>query len=169
MSDLDPTVLANYLFPVLVLFTGLVAYVFFIRPLLRKTPGFREVYDVADGFWHAVDLKLGNVKQKLTTVLLSAGSFILLAHDQLAPIVTQAGVDPSLILPKVPAWAWPIITMGILALLQWLRSRADRQARANAEALLNAGLPLVAPAPGLPITTLPSPSPLANLPDKKDI
>lgn len=166
MSDLDPAVLANYLFPVLIVFTGIVAYLFFIRPALRTTPFFRDLYDAEAGFWATINIKLTGVKQKLTTIALSAMSFIVLMHDQLAPLVTQAGIDPSQILPKVPSWAWPLIIMGVLWLVQHFRNVADKAARANAEALINSGQVLAAPAPGLVITTLPSPSPLASLPDK---
>lgn len=166
MSDLDPLVLANYLFPVLIAFTALVVYAFWLRPILRTTPGLRDVYDAEAGWLNALNLKFGGLKQKLTTIGLSAISFVVLAHDEIAPLVTQAGVDPSQILPKVPAWAWPLITMAILALVQYFRNVADKAARANAEALLNAGHSLAAPAPGLPLSTLPSPSPLASLPDK---
>lgn len=163
---LDPNFLANALFPVLIVFTAIVAYLFFVRPYLRETPYFRDIYDVEAGFWSAVNSKLTGVKQKLVTVALSAASFIVLAHDQLAPLVTQAGVDPALLLPKVPSWAWPLITMAILAVIQYFRNAADRAARKNAEALLSMGQPLAAAAPGLLITTPVSPSPLSLLPDK---
>lgn len=162
----DPAVLTNLLFPVLIAFTGIVAYLFFIRPALRETPVFRDLYDAEEGFWSAINAKLTGVKQKLTTIFLSAISFIVLAHDQLSPLITQAGVDPAQLLPKVPTWAWPLITMAVLALIQHFRNVADKAARKNAEALLNAGQPLAAAAPGLPMTTPPSPSPLSLLPDK---
>jgi hypothetical protein len=86
------------------------------------------------------------------------------------PLAQQAGVtvDPSQFLPKVPSWVWPLFSIGALWLIQYFRHLADQQARANAEALLNAGHSLAAPAPGLPVNTLPSPNPLASLPDKKD-
>lgn len=166
MFGIDVTNAANYLFPVLIFFTGIVVYAFFIRPALRETPFFRDIYSAEEGYLTAINSKLTGVKQKLMTILLSAASFIVLAHDELAPLVTQAGVDPSLILPKVPAWAWPLITMAILYFIQRFRNAADRAARANALALLNAGQPLAASAPGLLINTLPSPSPLSLLPDK---
>jgi hypothetical protein len=166
MSDLDPLILANYLLPVLLVFTGVVAYVFGIRPILQQTPVFRDVYEAEAGWFLAISTKFSGVKQRLVTVGLSAASFIVLAHDEISPLVTQAGVDPSQFLPKVPTWAWPLITMAVLWLVQYFRNLADRQARANAEALLMAGHTLAAPAPGIPVTTLPSPSPLSALPDK---
>jgi len=93
----------------------------------------------------------------------------VIAHDSIASVMASVGFDPvaygTQFLPKVPPMAWPIIALVGVWLIQYFRNLADRQARANAEALLNAGHPLAAPAPGLPINTLPSPSPL---PDKKD-
>lgn len=163
MSDLDPHVLANYLFPVLVVFTLAVAYWFFVRPILQKQPVFREVYAAEESALAALAAKFSGVKQRLATIFFSAIGFILLAHDEIAPLVTQAGVDPSQILPKVPSWLWPIITMVVLWIIQYFRKLADENARKNAEAMLNAGQPLAAPAPGLPVNTVPSPSPLIPL------
>lgn len=165
-SNLDH--LADLLLPILIGFTLAVAYFFGARPLLKQTPGFRELYASEESFLGALSVKFSGLKQKLATLLVSAAGFIVLAHDEIAPLITQAGVDPSQILPKVPTWVWPVATMGILWFVQYFRNLSDKQARANAEALLNAGHPLVAPAPGLPVSTLPSPSPLAALPDKKD-
>jgi len=160
MSNLDPHTLANYLLPALIVFTVAVAYWFGVRPVLRETPVLRDLYDTEASYFKAVAIKFSGVKQKLTTIFLSAASFIVLAHDELAPLVTQAGVDPSQYLPKVPTWAWPLITLAVLWLVQYFRSLADSAAHKNAEALLNAGQPLAAPAPG--ITVLPSPA----FPDK---
>ena len=163
-SDLDH--LADLLLPVLIGVTLAVAYIFGVRPILKATPAFSGLYATEDTVLNALAAKFSGVKQKLATLFVSVAGFIVLAHDEIAPLITQAGVDPSQILPKVPSWAWPVLTIGILWLVQYFRNLSDKQARANAEALLNAGHPLVAPAPGLPVNTLPSPSPLASLPDK---
>lgn len=160
MFDLDPHVLANYLFPVLIAFALVVGYVVGLRPILRQTPGLKEVYDSEAGLLYALSQKFSGVKQKITTLVVSAAGFVVLAHDQIAPLVTQAGVDPALFLPKIPTWAWPLITMGVLALIQHFRNIADKAAQANAVALLNAGQPLAASAPGIPVSTPPSPAPL---------
>lgn len=160
MSDLDPHILANYLFPVLIAFTALVVYVVGVRPMLRNTPLFKDVYDKEAGFLYSVNQKFGGVKQKITTIVLSAMGFIVLAHDQIAPLVTQAGVDPAQFLPSVPAYVWPLLTMAVLWLVQFFRNQADKAAQANAIALLNVGQPLAAPAPGLAINTAPSPLPV---------
>lgn len=157
---MDPHVLANYLLPVLIAFTLLVGYIVGVRPLLRQTPLFKDVYDKEAGVLFALSQKFGGVKQKITTVVISAMGFFVLAHDQIAPLVTQAGVDPSQFLPDVPAWVWPVATMAILWLVQSFRNQADKAAQANAIALLNVGQPLAAPAPGLAINTPPSPTPV---------
>lgn len=156
-------VLANALLPVLIVFTGGIAYWFGIRPVLKRNPVFSTMFDAETSVKTRLHAKFSGVKQVITTIIVSAGGFVVVAHDELAPLITQAGVDPSQFLPKVPTWVWPMITMAILWLVQYFRNTADRQARANAEALLNAGHPLAAPAPGLPVTTLPSPGPF---PDK---
>lgn len=169
-DDTIHQIVITYLFPTLVIFTGVVAYAFGIRPLLQRTPAFKTLYKTEDTGLNAVKAKLTGVKQRLTTVALTAIGFIVVAHDEIMSLVQEAGVnvDPALILPKVPTWVWPVASILAVWLLQYFRHLADKQARANAEALLNAGHPLAAPAPGLPINTLPSPSPLASLPDKAD-
>lgn len=160
MANIDPHVVATYLWPILGVFTLAVAYFVGLRPILRQTPVFKSVYDAEAGLLYSVNIKFANVKQKLVGLFFSAASILVLAHDEIAPLITQAGVDPSLILPKVPTWVWPVSTIIILWIINYLRNRADRHAQANAIALLQAGQPLVAPAPGLPITTLPSPTPV---------
>ena len=157
------TIVSDLLFPALVVFTLGVVYVFALRPALKQNPKFAELYTKEGGLFSAINNKLGGLKQKLTTIFVSLASFLVLAHEQIAPLVTQASVDPSQILPKIPAWAWPVMTMVILWLIQYFRSLADRKAVSNAEALLNTGNVLAAPAPGIPVTTLPSPS---AFPDK---
>lgn len=163
---MDPHVLANYLLPVLIVFALFVGYVVGLRPILRQTPVFRDVYDVEAGYLFAISAKFSGVKQKLATLFVSLAGTIVLAHDEIAPFVTQAGVDPSQFLPKVPGWAWPVITIAVLWLLQYFRNLADKQAQANALALLQAGQPLAAPAPGLPMSTPPSPAPVLLGPAK---
>lgn len=162
--------LATYLFPVLCAFTIVVAYLFWMRPMLKQTPGLKTLYATEETWINALSVKFGGAKQKLTVVGLSVIGGLLELHDTIAPLVTQAGVDPTVILPKVPAWVWPVGTMAVLWLVQYFRNLADKAARANAEALLNAGHSLAAAAPGLPVTSLPSPNPLlANLPDKPGV
>lgn len=167
MSDeLVHIIVADALFPALCVVTLIVGYIFFLRPALRQNPALKDLYDAEEGYFAAINAKLGGLKQKLTTIFVSLAGFLVLMHDEIAPFAAQVGVDPSLILPKVPVWAWPLLSIGILWLVQYFRELSDRQARANAEALLNAGHVLAAPAPGIPVDTLPSPSPLAALPDK---
>lgn len=157
-------VVATYLFPALIGFTVLCVYVFGIRPTLKKTPGFKELYEAEGSAYAAISSKFGGIKQKLATVLISGAGVIVLAHDQIAPLVVQAGVDPKQLLPQIPASAWPIITIAALWLMQYFRNLADNKARANAEALINAGYHLAAPAPGLSTATT-----LESLPEKTGV
>lgn len=158
------------LLPTLIAATLVVAYAFGIRPILRQNPALSQFYETEEGWFAAVNAKLSGLKQRIATVLISTAGFIVLIHDQLAPILQAVGVDPQELpkqfLPTVPAYVWPVLTVGVLWLIQHFRDLADKQARANAEALLNAGQPLAAAAPGLPKSTPPSPNPLASLPDK---
>lgn len=165
---------ATYLFPSLIVFTVVCLYVFGLRPMLKQTPGIRELYDLEGSAYAALGSKFSGLKQKIATLVISGASALVLMHDQIAPLVTQAGVDPSQLLPQVPPYVWPILTMVVLGLIQYFRNIADKQAKANAEALLNAGYRLAAPAPGISpavvqATVDAAPVPASpNLPDKKD-
>ncbi len=158
----DAHVLANdYLLPALILFAGIVAYVFWVRPILKETPALRDLYAAEAGYIEAFKLKTNGTKQRLTTVVLSTGTTVAFLYDTIQPLATQMGITiaPAQYWPTVPTWVWPLVGLAALWLLGYFRRQADRAAAANAEALLNAGQPLAAPAPGLPVTTLPSPLP----------
>jgi energy-converting hydrogenase Eha subunit A len=152
-------VLVVTLFYALIIFTLIVAYVLGVRPILKQNPTLKLLYETEDSIFAALAAKFSGVKQKLTTALISLAGIVVLAHDQIGPLLVMAGVDPQAIpaqiLPKVPAWVWPVGTVGVLWLLQQFRNLADNQAKANAEALLKTGTPLAAPAPGIPVNTLP--------------
>jgi hypothetical protein len=158
------TLAPHALLPALLVLGSFIGYLFFIRPALRKNPAFKRLYDSEDTALNALGLKMSGLKQKITTVVMSIGGVVVLAHDSIAPLITQAGVDPVQILPKVPTWAWPVLTVAVLWLVQYFRGQADTAARANAAALLNVGQPLAAPAPGLADPALLA----APLPDKLD-
>jgi hypothetical protein len=166
MNDL----VSNLLFPALVIFTGIVAYVFWVRPILKQSPTFTRLYATEDTLLSAISAKLSGLKQKLTTIFVSVVGIAVVGHDSLTPLLAAAGIDPlaysTQLLPKVPPLAWPMITLAVIWLIQYFRNIADKQARANAVALLVAGHFLAAPAPGLTVNTTPSPF---NFPDKKDV
>jgi hypothetical protein len=159
---IDPhTLTMDYLLPALIIFTLLVAYVFGIRPVLKTNPAFKDLYSVESGVFAAISAKLSGLKQRLTTVLMSAAGFIVLTYDSVPPLLAQFGItiEPAKYLPNMPPWGWVLLVMVGYWAMQYFRHLADKAARANAEALLNAGQPLAAPAPGLPVNTLPSPLP----------
>lgn len=148
----------------LIAFTLGVAYVFGLRPILKATPTFAEFYATEESFFAAFSGKFSGLKQKVTTLLLSSAASVVLLYDSAVPLLGTLGIDvsqlPVTLLPSVPQWVWPIATLAVLWLINKFRSLADANARANAEALLNVGSSLVAPAPGLPVTTQPSPNPI---------
>jgi hypothetical protein len=148
----------------LITFTLAVAYIFGLRPILKQTPAFADFYATEDSFFAAFSGKFSGLKQKLTTLLLSSAASVVLLYDSAVAALSSFGFDvtqlPATLLPDVPQWVWPVAFMSVLWLINKFRAIADQNARANAEALLSVGAPLAAPAPGLPVTTQPSPSPL---------
>jgi hypothetical protein len=154
-------IVTSLLLPSLIAFALIVGYIFGLRPVLKQTPAFKELYATEDTLFSAINVKLGGLKQKIVTVFVSIVGFVVIGHDSLSSLLAAAGIDPiaygTQILPKVPSWAWPLITLAAVWLIQYFRNLADKQAHANAVALLDAGRFLAAPAPGLPVSTLPSP------------
>lgn len=101
------------------------AYLFWIRPILQKQPSLKEFYDVEGNLLAAISLKLAGLKQKL----LAASSIIAIVavqiYDTVLPQLT--GVDVSKLTDKVPDWAWPVISIAFILLMNWFRTLADRR------------------------------------------
>jgi len=142
------------LLTVITVITGLSIYVFWIRPLLRQRASFKEFYDQEDSLWVAIGLKTAGMKQHITVAVVGSIGFIIEAYDFIAPLISQAGVDVTKIAPMIPPEAWPLINLGVLALITYFRHVADKRA---AEAIQTAAATGVVPTgtglPGLP--TLP--------------
>jgi hypothetical protein len=98
-------------------------YWFWIRPILKSRPAFREVYQEEENFFAAVRAKFTGIKQKLSCAIVIAASVIVSGYDFFAPIVS--GVDVSSIAARVPSWAWPLILIAVTAVMKFFRDRAD--------------------------------------------
>ncbi len=108
------------------LFATLVAiYAFWIRPILKSRPAFRELYQEEANFFAALRAKLAGIKQKLSSAIVIAASAIVSGYDFFAPIVS--GVDVSSIAGQVPSWAWPLILIAVTAVMKYFRDLADRR------------------------------------------
>lgn len=100
-------------------------YWFWIRPILKSRPAFKELYEKEDSVFLALREKLKGIKQKLSSAIVIAASAAVSGYDFLTPIV--GGVDVSSIADRVPSWAWPLILICVTALFQFLRNLADRR------------------------------------------
>jgi hypothetical protein len=114
---------------VLVIASLIAIYWFWIRPVLKSRPAFRELYAKEENFSAALREKLKGIKQKLSSAIVIAASAAVGGYDFFAPIVS--GVDVSSISAKVPSWAWPLILISVTALFQFLRNLADKRHRAE--------------------------------------
>lgn len=110
---------------ILVLATVAAIYWFWIRPILRSRPAFRELYEQEETFFAALREKLKGIKQKLSTAVVIAASMAVSAYDFLTPII--GGVDVSSLAAQVPSWTWPLILISLTALFQFLRNLADKR------------------------------------------
>jgi hypothetical protein len=117
----------------MVLATVATVYWYWIRPLLRQTPAFRELYDQSDSFRAALALKFVGSKQKLTAAFLTMASSVVMVYNFIAPAMT--GVDITPLTASMPNWAWPLIVIGFTALLNYFRTLADERASRQIDAL----------------------------------
>ncbi len=114
---------------VLVVATLVAIYWFWIRPILKSRPAFRELYEQEESFFAALREKLKGIKQKLSSAIVVAASVAVSGYDFIAPIV--GGVDVSSIAAHVPSWAWPLILISVTALFQFLRNLSDKRHKAE--------------------------------------
>lgn len=111
----------------LALITLALAYVFWIRPILRLNEHFAVLLDQEDSFWTAVREKFIGIKGKLTFAFSAIAAVVVEMHDFIVPLAQESGADVQTLLPKVPGWVWPFITMALLALLQWFRHLSEKR------------------------------------------
>lgn len=114
---------------VLVTATFVAVYWFWIRPVLKSRPAFRELYEQEENFFAAARQKFAGIKQKLSSAVVIAASIAVSGYDFIAPIVS--GVDVSSIAAQVPSWAWPLILILVTALFQFLRNLGDKRHKAE--------------------------------------
>jgi hypothetical protein len=105
--------------------TLVAVYWFWIRPILKLRPAFRELYQDEENFFAALREKFAGIKQKLSSAIVIAASAIVSGYDFFAPIV--GGVDVSSIAAQVPSWAWPLILIAVTAVMKYFRELADRR------------------------------------------
>lgn len=114
---------------VLVVATLVAIYWFWIRPILKSRPAFRELYEQEESLFAALREKLKGIKQKISSAIVIAASVAVSGYDFLTPIVS--GVDVSSIAAQVPSWAWPLVLISLTALFQFLRNLSDKRHKAE--------------------------------------
>lgn len=105
--------------------TLIAVYCFWIRPILKTRPAFRELYQEEENFFAALRTKFAGIKQKLSSAVVIAASALVSGYDFFAPIV--GGVDVSSIAAQVPSWAWPVILIAVTAVMKYFRDLADKR------------------------------------------
>ena len=96
---------------------------FWIEPILKSRPAFRDIYADGNTIFAALKEKLKGIKQKLSSVVVICASGAVTAYDFLNPIIS--GVDVTPLTSHVPSWAWPLVLISTTALFQFLRNLAD--------------------------------------------
>jgi hypothetical protein len=105
--------------------TLVAAHWFWIRPILKSRPAFRELYRQEENFFAALSAKFAGIKQKLSSAIVIAAGVIVSGYDFVAPIV--GGVDVSSIAAQVPSWAWPLILIAVTAVMKYFRDLSDKR------------------------------------------
>ncbi len=103
--------------------TALAISWFWIDPILKCRPAFRDVYAQEHNFFAALKEKLQGIKQKLSSAVVICASGAVTAYDFINPIIS--GVDITPLTSQVPSWAWPLVLISTTALFQFLRNLAD--------------------------------------------
>ena len=115
--------------------TALAISWFWIDPILKCRPAFRDVYAQEHNFFAALKEKLQGIKQKLSSAVVICASGAVTAYDFINPIIS--GVDITPLTSQVPSWAWPLVLISTTAMFQFLRNLADSRRKAE----LNSGTP----------------------------
>ena len=102
---------------------------FWIDPILKSRPAFRDIYAHDNTIFAALKEKLKGIKQKLSSVVVICASGAVTAYDFFNPIIS--GVDVTPLTSHVPSWAWPLVLISTTALFQFLRNLADIRRKAE--------------------------------------
>ena len=109
--------------------TALAISWFWIDPILKCRPAFRDIYAQERNFFAALKEKLQGIKQKLSSAVVICASGAVTAYDFINPIIS--GVDITPLTSQVPSWAWPLVLISTTALFQFLRNLADIRHKAE--------------------------------------
>ena len=109
--------------------TVLAIYWFWIDPILKSRPAFRDIYAEQNTILAALKQKLKGIKQKLSSAVVIGASAAVTAYDFVNPIIS--GVDVTPLTSEVPSWAWPLVLISTTALFQFLRNLADIRHKAE--------------------------------------
>jgi len=118
----------NAVLIILIAATAITTYINFVRPVLKRTATFSELYTAEGDVFRAVKKKFAGLKQRLATIAIAGASFVVAAYDSIQPYFVQSGIQLQNIhslAAKVPAQAWPFILGGSSLLLMYLRKLAD--------------------------------------------
>lgn len=108
--------------------TLVVTYIFWVRPVLARTPRFGALYAQEGKMFTAVRLKFAGLKQRLTSIAISVVCFIVMLHDQFWPMLVSSGVDVTKYASFIPDKAWPAIMIAVTLILWYFRKLADERA-----------------------------------------
>ena len=109
--------------------SALAIYWFWIDPILKSRPAFRDIYAHDNTIFEALKEKLKGIKQKLSSVVVIWASGAVTAYDFFNPIIS--GVDVTPLTSHVPSWAWPLVLISTTALFQFMRNLADARHKAE--------------------------------------
>lgn len=127
----------NFLFNLMMLVTIVTVYVFWVRPILKKTPSFANFFAQEGNVVAAVRAKFDGIKQRLLHAFVGMAGIVVVVHDRLAPEITGIDVTPitTTLSHYVPDWGWPLVAIGFVSLMDWFRSLADKGMQEKIDAI----------------------------------
>lgn len=100
-------------------------YWLMIRPALVKNPTFAVIFADEQSIIRALRRKVAGAKQRIAGGAIVAASAIVEMHDFVAPAISSVDLTP--LTKMLPDYAWPLISIAGVLLLQYLRGRADKR------------------------------------------
>lgn len=104
-------------------------YILWVRPVLEQNPRFQEISKWETDFWDRVSIRFAGIRQKLTTRLVVVAGITVTVYDFGIQVLNASGFDLTTYEPLtayVPSSAWPILTVGVTALVQYFRNLNDK-------------------------------------------
>lgn len=117
----------SWLNTILILILVVLAYVFWVRPILKTQPSLKEFYDAEGSLWEAFKSKTSGIRQKLAGATIAIAIGVVQVYDKILPALTGVDTTKLTAMMPIPDWAWPWLAVAAVLLLNYFRKLADQR------------------------------------------